>query len=51
MAKSGVHRLILADITQSKLKGKALIDALGKMNDETTAKTSKQKNDKPSKKK
>lgn len=32
MAKSGVHRLIVEDITLSKLRGKALINALGKMN-------------------
>lgn len=32
MAKSGVHRLIVEDITLSKLRGPALIKALGKMN-------------------
>lgn len=50
MAKSGVHRLIVGDITQGKLKGKALIAALGQMNDASTAKTSKSQNDKPKKK-
>jgi len=31
MASSGERRLIMGGITQSKLKGKALIDALGAM--------------------
>lgn len=52
MAKSGAHRLIVADITQSKLRGKALIDALGQMNtsptkdSETLAKKAKKSNKK-----
>lgn len=52
MAKSGVHRLIVEDITLSKLRGKDLIKALGKMN--SSADSSKEelsKNVKKSKKK